>query len=77
MIPRTLDNRSLENFGLENESIKFKVSSYDKNQIKQEIKTNLKFTDNSSKYIPPKLKQKINSSDKFIYNENDFPNLSR
>lgn len=76
VIPRTFDNRSFENFGLENDSIKFKVSLYDKNPQQIKKQKIIKSSDKSSKYIPPKLKQKINSSDKFIYNEDDFPNLS-
>ena len=55
LMPRTLDNRSLENFGLDNDDIKVVV----KNHTNDIPKTNgnKKLSSNNGKYVPPNRKK--------------------
>ena len=77
LMPRTLDNRSLENFGLENDEIKVMVKNHINDIPKTIDKKNL--SSNNGKYVPPNrkkiLEKEVSNLNEFVYKEDDFPSL--
>lgn len=76
LLPRIFDNKTLEDFGLEDFTLNIKVDSHTNENINSFDKKVSKNINNNSKYIPPNRKRNLkDTSSGFEFKEDDFPVL--
>ena len=73
ILPRIFDNKTLEDFGLNDFTLNIKVESHTNENVDTLDKKVIK-NSNNGKYIPPNKKINKNNSE-FIYKDDDFPEL--
>ena len=76
VLPRIFDNKTLEDFGLNDFTLNIKVESHTNENVDTFDKKVTKNINKNSKYIPPNRKRTIDHTNGFEYKDSDFPELS-